>query len=125
MSVVRDDSIRVLLVGLSHLVQEMVEAAFQDDCRIEVVEANSAGELAVAIRETQADFVIVPLEQSALPDFARSFLAEQAHVRVLGLEENQGHANLYELVPETTELRDVTPVDLAGAIRAAVNERTV
>jgi DNA-binding NarL/FixJ family response regulator len=123
MSVVRDDPIRVLLVGLSPLVQGMVEAAFEDDFRVEVLDASSASEFARAILQTHADFVIVPLEQSELPDYARRFLADQAHVRVLGLEEDQGHASLYELVPETTELTHVAPDDLAAAIREAVSGR--
>jgi hypothetical protein len=111
--------IRVLVLGLSQLVEAMVATAFEDADEVEIVTSRSPGELTDAIRETRADFVVVPLHGTDLPPGAQRFLDAQAHVRLLGVEETEGRAYLYELLPETTEIEDAAPVDLLAAIRVA------
>jgi hypothetical protein len=113
-----DQRIRVLVLGLSKLVEAMVAAAFEDADEVEIVVWRSRGELKRAIHETRADFVVVPVDGADLPPEAQRFLDEQAHVRVLGVEETDGRAYMYELVAEATEIEDAAPVDLLAAIRS-------
>jgi len=70
-----------------------------------------------AINASAVDFVLIPLEQSRLPRNVQRYLADQAHVRVIGVQEAAGRAFLYQLVPETRELGEVAPVELVDAIR--------
>ena len=111
--------IRVLVLGLSQLVETMVEAAFEDADEVEITASRRLGDLTEAISEARADFVVVPLHGSDLPSEAQRFLAEQAHVRLLGVEEADGRAYMYELVTQATEIRDASPVDLLAAVRSA------
>jgi hypothetical protein len=118
-----DRRIRVLVLGLSNLVEAMVTRAFEDAEEVEIVVSHTLGELTQSIHETQADFVVVPLDGSDLPPEAQRFLGEQAHVRVLGVEETDGRAYMYELVAEATEIEDAAPVDLLAAIRSVAAAR--
>ena len=117
MAVAQDEPIRLLVVGLSTLARELIETATGTD--IELVNSPGSATLGEAINETHADFVLVPLEPATLPTEARRFLARQAHVRVLGVQEQMGRAFLYQLVPETKELGEVAPAELLDAIRRA------
>jgi hypothetical protein len=112
-----DKRIRVLVLGLSRLVETLVAAAFEDAHEVEIVASRTLDELSDAIRDSRPDFIVVPLDGTELPPEAQQFLAEQAHVRVLGVEETNGRAYMYELVTEATEIRDAAPVDLLTAIR--------
>ena len=119
MAAARDHRIRVLVVGLSTLVREMLVAQFDRDSTIELIEAAGEEPLGETIRRTGPDFAIVPLERSELLADARNFLAEQARARVVGLGEDERYAVIYELRAKTTELAQPTPRKLAAVMRAA------
>ena len=118
----RHEPIRLLVVGLSTLARDLVADAGAG--AVELVDAPPTTDLVSAIDEADADFVLVPLEQSRLPAAVKRFLAEQSHVRVIGVQESEGHAFLYQLVPETRELGEVTPVELVDAIKSSALQRT-
>ena len=119
MAVTSEEPIRLLVVGLSTLVRELVESAADEN--VELVEMPSSVDLVGAIDQTHADFVLLPLERSQLPADARRYLAGQAHVRVLGVQEDNGSAVLYQLVPSKRELGDCAPRELVDAIRRAAS----
>ena len=77
-------------------------------------------ELLPATREAEPDFVVVGVEGDEPPDDCRRLLAEQRHVRVLGLEASAGTGFLYELRPEMSPLGEVSPDDVVAAIRDGV-----
>ena len=54
----------------------------------------------------------------------RDNLGSEVFVRVIGVEEAEGHALLYQLVPEVRELGEVAPVELVDAIRGNVSYST-
>ena len=122
MPVPRYEPIRLLVVGLSTLARDLVEDAGAGE--VELVDAPPSSDLISAINEADADFILVPLEQSRLPAEVKRFLADQSHVRVIGVQESQGHAFLYQLVPETRELGEVTPVELVDVIKSSAVQRT-
>jgi len=71
-------------------------------------------------RATEPDVVIVGLHDSRLPSPCLDLLLERPRVKVLGIEEQEGRAQLYELRPEQVELGEVSPEEVVHSIRAAV-----
>jgi hypothetical protein len=120
MTVLSHEPIRLLVVGLSTLAHDLVTAVAADG--IELVESPTSVDLVDALHTQRIDFVLLPLEQSDLPNGVQQYLADQAHVRVIGVREADGRAFLYQLVPERRELGDVAPVELVDAIRRAAAE---
>ena len=115
MAVVPDEPIRLLVIGLSTLVRELIESAKADD--IVLMDAAASADLVDAIRHAQVDFVLLPLDGSELPSTVKRYLSDQAHVRVIGVHEADGRAIMYQLVPEARELGEVTPTGLLDEIR--------
>jgi DNA-binding NarL/FixJ family response regulator len=99
----------------------MVERAIgrQRDMAI-VGHAASLGELVELARATEPDVVVVGLHNSELPTACRELLLERPRVKVLGIEEHEGHAYLYELRPEQVEIGEVSPDEVVDTIRAAL-----
>lgn len=109
--------VRVLIVGLSKLVGEMLEASFAKRPGTKLVgAAERLDDLSDRIRDTNADVVIVRLEHSRLPPACREFMWDRARVKLLGVEETDGSARLYRLLPDITELGDVPPEELADLV---------
>jgi hypothetical protein len=117
------EPIRVLVVGLPLLVRDMLRAQFDGDPAIEFLDADGAEPLGSLIRRIRPDFAVIPLERSDLAAEARTFLAEQAQVRVLGLSDDQRGALIYQLRVTATKIRHPTPDGLAAAIRSASENR--
>jgi hypothetical protein len=80
----------------------------------------SLDELLELARATDPDVVIVGLHDGELPAACVELLLERPRVKVLGIEEQHGHAQLYELRPEQVEIGEVSPDEVIDTIRAAV-----
>lgn len=117
MTVTPHEPIRLLILGLSTLAHDLIAAVASDG--IELVEPSTPAAVMDTLRDESVDFVLVPLEPSGLPSGMQRFLSDQAHIRVIGVRENDGRAVLYQLVPETRELGEVAPAELVDAIRRA------
>jgi hypothetical protein len=107
-------SIRVL-VAIDGLAGDLLERRLRGDVAFEVV-GRTPAELARAMAQrSQPDFVIIPF----LPDGDDpvELLDAVPRMKVLAIETVDGHAYLTEL------LRDVSPDDVAEALRRAVNGR--
>jgi hypothetical protein len=120
MTVLPQEPIRLLVVGLSRLAHDLITAVAEDG--IELVESPRSVDLVDALHTQQVDFVLLPLEQSDLPNGVQRYLADRAHVRVIGVREEDGRAFLYQLVPKRRELGEVAPTELVSAIRRAAVE---
>lgn len=70
-------------------------------------------------RMTAPDVVIVGLDQPDLPPDCLALFAENGALTVLGLQSQDGLANLYQLRPRRFELGDLAPQDLVSEIRRA------
>jgi DNA-binding NarL/FixJ family response regulator len=115
------EQLGILLCDLSRLVGDMVERAVaQTDDMGVVGRADSLDELLELARETDPDVVIVGLYDAELPRACLDLLLERPRVKVIGLEELEGRAQLYELRPEQVEIGEVSPEDVVDTIRAAV-----
>jgi DNA-binding NarL/FixJ family response regulator len=99
----------------------MVERAVGRTHDMAVVGRAAAIEDLVALaRATEPDVVIVGLHGAALPLACIELLLERPRMKLLGIEEQDGHAQLYELRPEQVELGEVSPDEVIETIRAAV-----
>lgn len=82
--------------------------------------AASLDELHDVAEETDPDVVIVGLHDAELPQACLDLLLERPRLKVLGIEEHDGHVQLYELRPEQVEIGEVSPDEVVDTIRAAV-----
>jgi 5,10-methylene-tetrahydrofolate dehydrogenase/methenyl tetrahydrofolate cyclohydrolase len=109
-----DAHLRIVIVAVSRLVGEMLQDAL---ARAGFTTVEILRDLADFRRVVSAaDFVIVGLEGEGLPEDCRSYLADRAPVKVLGIEETKGRAFLYELSPSRT-LGAASPDEVAAAIQ--------
>jgi len=114
------EQIRILLVDLSRLVGEMVERAVASQGDMVVVgRPTTVGELVQRAGETEPDVVIAGFHDSRLPAAYLELLLEHPRMKVLGLQEHEGQAWLYELRPEQIEIGEVSPDDVVHTIREA------
>jgi DNA-binding NarL/FixJ family response regulator len=115
------EQLGILLVDLSRLVGEMIERAVARTRDMGVVgRAASLDELHDVAQATDPDVVIVGLHDAELPQACVELLLERPRMKVLGIEEHGGNAQLYELLPEQVEIGEFSPDEVVDTIRAAV-----
>jgi DNA-binding NarL/FixJ family response regulator len=115
------EQLGILLVDLSRLVGEMIERAVARTQDMGIVgRAASLDELHDLAQATDPDVVIVGLHDAELPQACLELLLERPRMKVLGIEEHGGNAQLYELLPEQVEIGEFSPDEVVDTIRAAV-----
>lgn len=107
------------MADLPLLVRDLVEWALSAQPDMCVVgRAPSVAALAEVARVTEPDFVVIALDGGVeLPPACLSLLAERPHTKVLGIQVDLGQAHLYELRPDRISIGEVSPADVAQAIR--------
>jgi hypothetical protein len=120
-----EDEVRVLIVGLPALLQELFEKAFAERPRYTLVNSYGLEHLAEGIDAGQPDYVVVPLERDELPQECIELLTERSNVKLVGIEAQGGNARLVRLLPSVSVFEDVAPVELIDRIEgvAASTER--
>ena len=73
-----------------------------------------------AVRATNAHVVVFGTDSADLPDVGRAVLAERPRVKLLAVTHDGRRTWLFELRPHRQALGEVSPDELADAIRAAV-----
>jgi hypothetical protein len=101
--------IRIRLLAMPRLVQEMIELELRSQPDMVVVEGDAP----------TPDFVVCAVPPAEEPSPGRSLLAERTRVRVLELDADAGSASLYELQEHEEPIGDVSPADIVDTIRAA------
>ena len=81
---------------------------------------HSLDELHDVAQATDPDVVIVGLHDAELPQACLELLLERPRLKVLGIEEHGGNAQLYELLPEQVEIGEFSPDEVIDTIRAVV-----
>jgi DNA-binding NarL/FixJ family response regulator len=115
------EHVGILLADLPRLVGQLIDRAVARTHDLVVVaRAASLDELYDVARATDPDVVVVGLHDVELPDACLDLLLERPRMKVLGIEEHNGRAQLYELRPEQVEFGEVSPDEVVEAIRAAV-----
>jgi hypothetical protein len=115
------DQITIVLAGLPALAADLVERAveLQPDMAVIARVGSVAGLLEFA-QMTPPEVVIVGLSEPELPPQCLQLMTENTALTVLGLQQNGDRAHLYQMRPQHFELGGVTPNDLIGYIRTAV-----
>ena len=112
--------IRVLLANMPPMLAGVVEQVL-GQADLEVVNiVNDNFEVLLATGRTQANVVVLGIDETALPGPASYLLEEYRHVKVLAVTPDGRRAFLYELRPHMVPLGDASPDRLLAAIRTAV-----
>lgn len=111
--------LRIVIFAVPRLDRELLEPALRRAGfpRAEVLHTEDEFRRSIA----SADVVVVGMEGDELPKDSRSYLAERAPMKVLGLSGVGARAFVYELRP-SRRLDDPTADELAAAIQNAVVE---
>ena len=116
--------VRIVLIDMPLLLRDLLEHTLAAEPDMVVLAAEPELEaLASTAHETDADVVIVGLEDGELPAPALELLTEYDRRMVIGVETVGGEAVLYSLRPERTSIGTTTPAALATAIRATAGAR--
>jgi hypothetical protein len=117
------EDIRVLIVGLPRLLHELFEKAFAEHPGFTLVPAcNGLDRIADSVEAVRPDYVVVPLDGEQLPLACRTLLQSHARVKVIGVQEQHGHARLFRLQPTERPLDDVPPHELVRRIEEIAAE---
>jgi DNA-binding NarL/FixJ family response regulator len=115
------EPIRVLLADMPPPLREEFKQAIVAQPDMEAVgDVSASFELLVATGRTQADVVIIGLEDSELPGVCSHLLNEYPHVKILGVSADAQRALLYEVRARTVPVADVSAEGLISAVRVAV-----
>ncbi len=113
--------IRVVLATMPALLGDIVRdtlAANHDDVAI-LAEVETRGEIASAVRRTDADVAVLGVaSQDDLSDFLGSLLADHPRLAVIALASDGRNGCVYRLKPISSAIEDVSPASLMQAIRA-------
>jgi DNA-binding NarL/FixJ family response regulator len=121
---VAEPGIRVLLVDMPRLLSDLFERAFRSQEDMQIVGVRrTVEELPASAEQTGADYVIVGMDQGALPAECSELFRSRARPCVLGVAPGDGHVDLFELRPERIALGRVSPGELVDAVRAAAEAR--
>lgn len=111
-----------MIVGLPHLLQELFEKAFAEHRYTLVPTHDGLEQLAESVEAERPDYVVVPLEDGELPAVCHELLAARGRVKLLGVEEREGHARLIRLLPSVRVFKDAAPHELVARIEEVAAE---
>ena len=110
--------IKILLANRPRMMREVVRKMIDVQPDMEVVgEVPDPVELLVAVKETEADAVILDLEDSEEPGTASHLLAAYPDLTILGLAANGKKAFVR---PRRQEILDPTGAKILNALRHAI-----
>jgi len=110
--------IKIVLANRPRMMREVVKQMIDSQPDMEVVgEVLDPVDLLVAVRDTQADAVILDLEDSKEPGLTSHLLAEYPNLTILGLAANGKTAFIR---PRRQEILDPTGAKILTALREAI-----
>jgi len=116
-------TIKVLLANRPQILREVVRDIIERQPDMEVVgEALDPLGVLLAAKETEADVVVIGLQDSEEPGLVSHLLAECPHVTVLGLASQGDTAFIAQMCPWRKEIADPSEVNILSALRHAVQE---
>lgn len=109
--------IRILTVGLARVLGDMIAV----DADMEVMEAlPDRGDMLRVAGRTNADVVILALDDGELPEECIGLFEAHPRIKVVGVAGRGRQVYLYDLRPSRRVLGEVSPSELADAIRRAI-----
>lgn len=114
----RVKKIRILLANRPRMTRELLKEIMESQPDMEMVgEVLNPVDLLVAVRETEADAVILALQDSEEPGLTSHLLAEYPDLTIVGLASN---GNTAFVRPGRREIADPTGADILTALRHAI-----
>jgi len=112
---------RILLLGMPRILRDLIRSIVdrQPDMRV-VGELEDDHINLRRVARPRADFVIVGLRDSGLPDVCNSLLRHRPDTKIVGVSQEGRRAFLYELRPHAQPLGEMSSHVLLEAIRGKV-----
>jgi DNA-binding NarL/FixJ family response regulator len=115
---------RILLIDMPRMLREIIESTLASEPDMDVVGAVAVEEaLAATVDGADADVIVVGAAARELVDRCRRVMATRPLVKVLAVASDARSATLYELEPATHALGELSPRELADAIRRSRRRR--
>lgn len=117
------DRIRILLIDLPRMLQDLVQQAIAAQPDMVVVEPlEPTLEIGRAVESARADVVVVPSPSPAELRGIDDALFRQPRLKVIGITRDGRDVRLRELRPRTVQIGNVGPQELADTIRGLLRE---
>jgi DNA-binding NarL/FixJ family response regulator len=115
------DPIRVLVVGLSGILGEIIRDSLAHQFDMDIVdELPDAGELMSAARRSRCGAVIIKSAEGELPPAGRQLLGRYPSVAILVLSADGRHAEVHHARRGRVDLEDPSSAALMDALRVVV-----
>lgn len=115
--------IRILLAQLPNALQTTLERVLSDQPDMVASLAENHVEVLLAVGETQADVVVIGMENAQPPGIVSHLLDEYPSLRIILVDVGEHRGFLYELRPELVPIGDMSSVQFPIVVRAAVRDR--
>ena len=114
--------IRIVLGAMPSMLREIICEVFSGQPDMSIVsEPSSDNDLATAISEFRADLVILELVNDSLSRTGERLLRSHPRLKSLGISRDGRTAAIYQMIPARTQVGEVSPEGLRGAVRQAIS----
>jgi DNA-binding NarL/FixJ family response regulator len=113
-------SIRVLIRDAPKILRDILDEVVSSEHDMELIHEPTARFPAVVDHSPAPDVVIVGANEAAAGEGARALLARWPRSHILMISERGHRVVLYELLPRSIELGEMSPTQLVQAIRSAM-----
>ena len=110
--------IRVLLAHLPHELQQALGSTLSEEPDMIVSGVQRHVEMLLAAEETQADVLVIGMENNQPPGVVSYVLEEYPSLRIILVNIGDQHGFLYELRPELIPIGEVSSPQFPEVIRA-------
>jgi DNA-binding NarL/FixJ family response regulator len=113
--------ILVLLAMLPPMVRDALKEVVADQADMRVVgEVNDPVAVLLAVGRTQADVVVLGMQDTELPGIASHLLDQYPHLKILAISPERRQAFRYELRPQLVSIGEMDAHDLLHTIRTVM-----
>jgi DNA-binding NarL/FixJ family response regulator len=113
--------ILVLLAMLPPMVRAALKEVVADQADMRVVgEVNDPVAVLLAVGRTQADVVVLGMQDTELPGIASHLLDQYPHLKILAISPERRQAFRYELRPQLVSIGEMDAHDLLHTIRTVM-----
>lgn len=116
-------SIRVLLAELPEALRDKLQDVLSRQPDMIVTAVSDSVEVLIATGETQADVVVLAMENGATPGITTHLLEEFSQVKIILVDPGYRSDFLYELRQQLVPIGETYPDQLADIIRSTVHSQ--
>jgi DNA-binding NarL/FixJ family response regulator len=113
--------IRVLLAQLDEALQDRLEDVLSRQPDMIVTTVDDYVEVLIAAGETQADVVVLAMENGEAPGITTHLVEEYPYLKIILVASGHQHDSFYELRQQLIPIGEASPHQLVNFIRARVH----